>query len=156
MCCSNDPKYKRRKVVHRKKQQRARRHLQASSRQAVQESATVTAMARPPLNLSTMAATSMVSSQPSRTCSQPGRPSVGKIINSVVAQLRAFNLVSATQCGAVVRCVTSAYPGKSNDGMVPQDISHETVHQSSVEGGIVCDLKVAEWMASLSTLYWDR
>ena len=129
MCCSNDPKYKRRKVVHRKKQQRARRHLQASPRQAVQESATVTAMARPLLNLSsTMAGTSTVSSQPSRTRSQPGRPSVAKIIRSVVAQLWAFNLVSATQCGAVVRCVTSAYPGKSNDGTVPQDISRETVH----------------------------
>jgi len=35
MCCSNDPKYKRKKVVHRKKQQHC---LQASSRQAVQES----------------------------------------------------------------------------------------------------------------------
>jgi len=113
-CCSNGPKYKRRKVVHRKKQQWARHHLQASSRQAVQESATVTAMARP-LNLPTMAATSMVSSQPSRTCSQAGRLSVAKIIRGVVAQLWAFNLVSATQCGAVVRCVTSAYPGKSND-----------------------------------------
>jgi len=69
-CCSNDPKYKRRKVVHRNKQQRARQQLQASSRQAVQESATVTATARPLLNLSTMAATSTVSSQPSRTRSQ--------------------------------------------------------------------------------------
>jgi len=98
--------------------------------------------------LSTMAATSMVSSQPR---SQPGRPSVAKIIRSVVAQLWVFNLVSATQCGAVVRCVTSAYPGKSNDGMVPQDISCETVHQSIVEGGIVCDMKVAEWMASSSS-----
>jgi len=117
------------------------------------QSATVTAMARPLLNLSTMAATSMVSSQPSRTLSQPGRPSVAKIIRSVVAQLRAFNLVSATQCGAVVRCVTSTYPGKSNDGMVPQDISCETVHRSTVEGGIVCDLKVAEWMASSSSLF---
>jgi len=114
--------------VHRKKQQWARRCLQASSRQAVQESATVTAMARPLLNLSTMAATSMVSSQPSKTRSQPGRPSVAKIIRSLVAQLWAFNLVSATQCGAVVRCVSSAYPGKSNDGMVPQDISRETVY----------------------------
>ena len=127
-CHSNDPKYKRRKVVHRKKQQWARRHLQASSRQAVQESATVTTMARPLNLLSTMAATSTVSSQPSRTRSQPGRPSVAKIIRSVVVQLWAFNLVSATQCGAVVRCVTSAYPGKSNDGTVPQDISCETVH----------------------------
>jgi len=105
-CCSNDPKYKGKKVVHRKKQQQARHCLQASSRQAVQESATATAIARPLLNLSTMAATSMVSSQPSRTCSQPGIPSVAKIIHSVVAQLWAFNLVSATQCGAVVRCVT--------------------------------------------------
>jgi len=61
--------------------------------------------------------------------------------------------VSATQCGAVVRCVTSAYPGKSNDGTEPQDISHETVHQSIVEGGIVCDLKVVEWMASSSSLF---
>jgi len=127
-CCPNDPKYKRRKVVHRKKQQWARWRLQASSRQAVQESTTVTATARPLLNLSTMAATSMVSSQPLRRHSQPGRPSVAKIIRSVVAQLRAFNLVSATQCGAVVRCVTSAYPGTSNDGTVPQDISRETVH----------------------------
>ena len=151
MCHSNDPRYKRRK--HRKKQQQARQRLQASSRQAVQESATVTATARPLLNLSTMAATSTVSSQPSRTRSQPGRPSVAKIIRSVVAQLRAFNLVSATQCGAVVRCVTSAYPGKSNDGTVPQDISCETVHRSIVEGGIVCDLKVAEWMASSSSLF---
>jgi len=100
-----------------------------------------------------MAATSMLSSQPSRTCSQPGRPSVAKIIRSVVAQLQAFNLVSATQCGAVVRCVTSAYPGKSNDSMAPQDISCETVNQSIVEGGIVCDLKVAEWMASSSSLF---
>jgi len=58
-CRSNDLKYKRRKFVHRKKQQRARRRLQASSRQAVQESATVTATARPLLNLlSKMAATS--------------------------------------------------------------------------------------------------
>jgi len=40
MCHSNDPKYKKRKVLHRKKQQRARQRLQASSRQAVQESAT--------------------------------------------------------------------------------------------------------------------
>jgi len=41
--------------------------------------------------------------------------------------------------------------------MVLQDISHETVHQSIVEGGIVCDLTVAEWMASSSSLfYWDR
>jgi len=130
--------------VHRKKQQQwARWRLQASSRQTVQESATVTATARPLLNLSTTAATSMLSSQPSRTRSQPGRPSVAKIIHSVVAQLPAFNLVSATQCGAVVRCVTSAYPGKSNDGMAPQDISCETMHQSIVEGGIVCDLKVS-------------
>jgi len=128
MCRSNDPKYKKRKVVHRKRQQRARQRLQASSRQAVQESATVTATARPLLNLSTMAATSMVSSQPSRTRSQAGRLSVAKIIRSVIAQLRAFNLVSATQCGAVFRCVTRAYPGKSNDGTVPQDISCETVH----------------------------
>jgi len=66
---------------------------------------------------------------------------------------RAFNLVSANQCGAVVRCVTSVYSGKSNDGTVPQDISHETVHQSIIEGGIVCDLKVAEWMASLYSLW---
>jgi len=127
-CRSNDPKYKRRKVVHRKKQQWDRLHLQASSRQTVQESATVTATSRPLLNLSTMAATSAVSSQPSRTRSQAGRPSVAKIICSVVAQPRAFNLVSATQSGAVVRCVTRTYPGKSNDGMVPQDISCETVH----------------------------
>jgi len=76
--------------VHRKKQQWARHCLQASSRQAVQESAT--AMARP-LNLSTMAATSTV----------------------------------------------------------PQDISDATVHQSIVEGRIVCDLKVAEWMGTMST-----
>jgi len=69
--------------------------------------------------------------------SQAGRLSVAKIIHSVVAQLQAFNLVSATPCGAVVRCVTSAYPGKSNDGTVSQDISRETVHQSIVEGGIV-------------------
>jgi len=153
MYCSNDPKYKRRKVVHRKKQQRDRHCLQASSRQAVQESATETATARPLLNVSTMEATSLVSSQPSRTHSQAGRPSVAKIIHSVVAQLQAFNLVSATQCGAVVRCVTSSYPGKSNDGMVPQDISCETVHRLIVEGGIVCDLKVAEWMASSSSLF---
>jgi len=151
-CHSNGPKYKRRKIVHRKKQQRDKWLLQASSRQTVQESATVTAMARP-LNLSTMAATSTVSSQPSRTHSQPGRPSVAKIIHSVVAQLWAFNLVSATQCGAVLRCVTSAYPGKSNAGTVPQDISRDTVHQSIVEGGIVCDLKVADWMASSSSLF---
>jgi len=127
-CCSNDPRYKRRKIVHRKKQQQARRCLQAFSRQAVQESAPVTARARP-LNLSIMAATSTVSSQPSGTCSQAGRPSVAKIICRFFAQLRAFNLMSAAQCGAVVRCVTSAYPGKSNDGVVPQDISHETVCQ---------------------------
>jgi len=93
--------------VHKKKQQQARCCLQASSRQAVQESATATATART-LNLSTKAATSMVSSQPSRPRSQPGRPSVAKIAHSVVAQLQAFNLVSATQCGAVVKCVTSA------------------------------------------------
>jgi len=106
--------------------QQARFCLQASSRQAMQESATATANARPP-NLSTMEATSMVSSQPSRTHSKPGRPSVAKIICSV-AQLQAFNLVSVTQFGAVVVCVTSAYPGKSNDGMIPQNISCETVH----------------------------
>jgi len=100
-----------------------------------------------------MAATSMVRSQSSRTCSQPGRPSVAKIICSVVAQLWAFNLVSTAQCGAVVRCVPSAYPGKSNDAMVPQDISCETVYQSIVEGGIACDLKLAEWMASSSSLF---
>jgi len=123
-CHSNDPKYKRRKVVHRKNQQQARHHLQASSRQAVQESTTTTATARP-LEL---VKPSTVSPQPSRTCSQPGRPSVAKIICSVVAQLPTFNLVSATQCSAVVRCVTSAYPGKSNDDMVAQDISHETIH----------------------------
>jgi len=76
-----------------------------------------------------------------------------KIIRSVVAQLWAFNLVSATQCAAVVRCAISAYPGKSNGGMVPQDISRETVNQSIVEGGIVCDLKLAEWMASSSSLF---
>jgi len=58
-------------------------------------------------------------------------------------------MVSATQCGAVVRCVTSAYPGKSNDDMAPQDIICETVHQS-----IVCDLRVAE--SIIFTLYWDR
>jgi len=81
------------------------------------------------------------------------RPSVAKIIWSVVAQLQAFNLVSATQCGVVVRCVTSAYPGKSNDGTIPHDISCETVHQSIVEGGIVCDLNLAEWMASSSSLF---
>jgi len=127
MCCSNDS--------------------------SVQESATVTAMARP-LNFSIMAAISMVSSQPSRTCSQPGRPSVVKIIPSVVAQLPAFKLVSATQCGAVVRCVTSTYPGKSNDGMVPQDISCETVLQSIVEGGIVCDLKWEEDKASGTIPDW--
>jgi len=39
-CCSND--HKRRKVVHRKKQQQARHRLQASSRQAVQEGAIAT------------------------------------------------------------------------------------------------------------------
>jgi len=76
------------------------------------KSATATATART-LNLSTMTAISTVSSQPSRQHSQPGRPSVAKIIQSAVAQLWAFNLVSATQCGAVARCVTSAYPGKS-------------------------------------------
>jgi len=54
--------------------------------------------------------------------------------------------VSATQCGAVVRCVTSAYPGKSIDGTGPQDISCETVF--IIEQGIVCDLKLADWMAS--------
>jgi len=41
--------------VNRKKKQQASHHLQASSRQTVQESVTVTAMARP-LNLSTMVA----------------------------------------------------------------------------------------------------
>jgi len=50
-------------------------------------------------------------------------------------------------------CHKHIYPGKSNDGMEPQDISCETVHRLIVEGGIVCDLKVAEWMASSS---WDR
>jgi len=70
-CCSNDPKYKRRKAVHRKNKQWARSHLQASSRQAEQESATATATARP-LNLSTMAETSMVSSQPSITLQTGG------------------------------------------------------------------------------------
>jgi len=66
-------------------------------------------------------------------------------------------MVSATQCGAVVRCVTSANPGKSNDDMVPQDISCETVHQSIVEGGIVCDPE-GGWVNGLIifTLYWDR
>jgi len=152
MCHSNDSKYKRRKDVHRKKQEQARCCLQASSRQAVQERAPATATPRP-LNLSTMAATSTGGSQPSRTCSQAGMPLVAKIIHSVIAQLQAFNQMSAIQCGAVVRCVTSAYPGKSNDGMVPQDISCKTVHQSIVEGGIVCDLKVAEWMASSSSLF---
>jgi len=44
--------------------------------------------------------------------------------------------VSATQCGAVVRCVTSAYPGKSNDGTAPQDMNSEAVHQLIAEGGI--------------------
>jgi len=48
----------------------------------------------------------------------------------------AFNLVSATQCGAGVRCATSANPGKSNDGTEPQDIICETVHWSIVEGGL--------------------
>jgi len=89
----------------------------------------------------------------SRTCSPPGRPSVAKIMHSVVVQLQAFNLGSATQCGAVVRCDTNAYPDKSNDGMVPQKISHETVHQSIVEGGIVCNIKLAHWMASSSSLF---
>jgi len=65
-CCLTDPKYKRWKLVQRKKQQQAKHCLQDSSRQAVQESATAIATARP-LNLSTMAATSTVSSQPSRT-----------------------------------------------------------------------------------------
>jgi len=37
--------------------------------------------------------------------------------------------------------------------MVPQDISLEIVHLWIVEGGIVCDLKVAEWMASSSSLF---
>jgi hypothetical protein len=76
------------KAVHRKKQQLARCCLQAFSRQAVKESATATAR---PLNLSTMAAKSMVSSLPPRTPSQPGRPSEGKIAHSVVAQLWSFN-----------------------------------------------------------------
>jgi len=67
------------------------------------KSATATETARP-LNFSTVGATSMLSQEHSK----PGRPSVAKIICSVVAQLRAFNLVSATQCGAVFRCVTSA------------------------------------------------
>jgi len=78
---------------------------------------------------------------------------VAKITCGVVAQLQEFNLISATQCDAVVRCVTSTYPGKSNEGMVPQDSSCETVHQSIVEGGIVCDLKLADWMASSSSLF---
>jgi len=37
--------------------------------------------------------------------------------------------------------------------MVPNDISCESVHQSIVEGGIVCELKLAEWMASSSSLF---
>jgi len=70
MCHSNDPKHKRSKVVHRKKQQQARHCLQASSRQAVQESATTTAMTRP-LNFPTMATTSKVSSEHSHNQGGP-------------------------------------------------------------------------------------
>jgi len=82
--------------------------------------------------------------------SQPERPSVAKIICSVVAQLWAFNLVSATWCGAVVRC------HKCVSQMMVwylRIFSHKTVHQSIVEGGIFCDLKMAEWMFSSSSLF---
>jgi len=47
----------------------------------------------------------------------------------------------------------SAYPGQSNGGTVPLDISCKTVHQPIVQGGIVCDLKLAEWMASSSSIF---
>jgi len=87
---------------------------------ATGQSATATALARP-LNLSTMTDTSMVCSWPPRTHSQPGRPSVA----SVVAQLRAFNLVSTTH-------------GDWNSVGKPL---------------LSCDLKVAEWMASSSSLF---
>jgi len=91
---------------------------------------------------------------PSRTSTSPSSSSrtVKKKIHSLVALMQAINMVSANQCGSVIKLITQAYP-TAHGSEKPQIVSHKLVNSAVVKGDVMHNMWLADQMALSSQIF---
>jgi len=91
---------------------------------------------------------------PSRTSTSPSSSlrTVKKKIHHLIRLMRATNMVSANQCGSVIKSITQAYP-PAHGSEKPQIVSHELVNRAIVKGDVVHYIWLADQMALSSQIF---